>query len=232
MAKYLLNPDYTRPIGSIGGACFQKIGGVFTIRHRSVPTDKRSIRQTQSRMRFDSIQKNYKTLSSPGKASFADLSINFPRVNSLGETYYVSGPNLQASSNISLNAANLPVLDFMQGPVDYPIFHIEEIAVQNSTSFAAFVIEPNNVPEFFSLLLYATRPLPYAGLSDTEIFRLIHTFPAGVDTSDFNGWNAYSSVYGNTTGFAGYVVYAYFQMLSIDNGQRGSTVSGSGKVYS
>lgn len=230
MAKYLLAPSTDRPLGAVGGSVFQKIGTSFVIRHRSVPTDKKRLKQLVERNRFDVIQKRYKNLSPTDKATWSDESVNYPKVNSLGDTYFITGPNLQQSSNTFGLSAGIPFLDSIGSPVSYPSFNFDVISFAEPLDVFDIVTDPINVPANFNLLVYATRPLSPGTLNPGSTYRLLGTVGAGVNTASVNWFDAYITQWGPVNDLIGMQIFVTAQLISIDTLQPGITVYGSGFV--
>lgn len=238
MAKYLLASSSTfdstfdetftvpgtRRRGSIGGATFQKIGSVYCIRHRSVPTDKKRERQTAQRQRFDVFQKFWRTLDSMEKQSFSDEAPSFPRTDSLGNVYEISGINLQQSSNTFLHAADQPPITEAKPPAVFPNFTIVSLQITIDTQDFDLVTNPAIVPAGYSMFIYATRPVSPAQLTPTTTFFLLGVLPAGSNTTMINPYATYEDMVGSLSSSAGLVVGVSLQLLDLDTGQPGTTV--------
>lgn len=244
MAKYLLNVTSVfnskfnavfrgtgiRIKGSRGGATFQKIGGVYCIRHRSVPTDKRRERQTAQRQRFDVFQKFWRTLDSMEKQTFRDEAPSYPRINSLGVEYEISGINLQQSSNTFLHTAGENPITEAQPPNFIPAFTIDQLTLDISSGIMVISILPATVPAGFSFFVYATRTLSQGALSNSNTYTLIGVISAGLNPGSFNWLPPYELVYGSVDGTEGQIFSVALQLIDLETGQPGTTVYGMSSI--
>lgn len=197
MAKYLLSSGYTRPLGSRGGATFQRNGACFTIRKRAVPIQKRSAKQSAVKNRFDVMQKNWKTLSGTDQTEWQNETINYPRTDSLGNIYIISRANLQASSNINLVNSQLPTLSYPDPfvPVGNPNFGGE--ATFFNSGIVSVWNDPMIIPAGVSLQVWFSRPSPGPSLDlSFQDLKLIKTWLPGEDSSG-NIYNEYILAYGD-----------------------------------
>lgn len=232
MAKYLLAPSIDRPLGAVGGSVFQKIGTSFVIRHRSVPTDKKRIPQFIQRNRFDSIQKRFRGLSGTDQQTWRDESVNYPRINSLGDMYVISGANLQQSSNTFAFVSDVPFINSIPSPVSVPSFIFDTIEFAEPLDAFDIVLDPITVPAGFNLLVYATRPLSPGTLTPSTTYRLLGTLAPGTNTAAVNWFDQYITNWGTVNDQIGQLIFVTAQLLSIDTFQPGVTVYGSGLVTS
>lgn len=216
--------------GSLGGATFQKIGTSFAIRHRAVPVQKRSPRQSVQKARFQALQSFWRSLDAMQKDTFRDQAINYPRTDSLGNVYTISGINMQQSSNTNLSNAGRVIQSSISAPVSYPDFSVEDNDINVSIEGMAVPITPSVVPSGFDLFVYVTRPLSPGQLSANEIFKLLAVIPEGVDTSALNFWATYLSIWGDPTDQVGNLFFTAHQLMALSNGVHGTTVFASGNI--
>jgi hypothetical protein len=184
MGKYILIFGTDRPLGSLGGSTFQRCGKVFAIRKRNVPVQKRSPRQSAVKNKFDHVQKEWKNLTSGNQTQWEDETTNYARTNSLGDPYFISGSNLQASSNINLlNSAEPEIPQPVAfSPIAPPVYGGE------ATSFNSQIISifsaPQIIPAGVSMQFWMSRPVvaPPENLTLDQM-KLIKTWQAGEDSA-------------------------------------------------
>ena len=230
MAKYLLAPSTDRPLGAIGGSVFQKQGGVFVIRNHNRPTDKKRIRQFVQRNRFASYQQRFKDLSPTDQATWASEAPNYPRTDSLGTTYYLTGPQLQQANNSFAFSAGLAPLNAIPAPVSPASFTWDTIAFAEPSDIFDIVADPDPVPTGFVLVVYATRPLSEGNLTSDTPYTLLGSVPAGTNTSSVNWFDSYITIYGAVNDKVGSQIFVVGHMLSLDTYVPGQSVYGSGFV--
>jgi hypothetical protein len=244
MARYLLKSVSTfdetfdstfqdlvpRILGSRGGATFQRLGSTFAIRYRRVPIHHRSLEQTAARNRFESIQSRWRTLSGPDKGTWIMQAPNFPRTNSLGQPYEISGINLQQSSNSFLHYAGRPLLDEAQPPVAVPSFTIDNFVLVESIPALQLSIDPDEVPIGFTMMVYMTRYTSPGQLTPGQPFRFMGALSPGATPSLVNWIDPFVDFAGSPADKIGQQIFATVHFLSDVTGQPGVSVSGSGLV--
>lgn len=244
MARYLLSNQSTfdetfdatfqdlpaRVLGSRSGATFQRLGSTFAIRWRRIPIHHRTPKQTASRNRFESIQGRWRTLSGPHRGTWVMQTANYPRVDSLGEQYFISGPNLQNSANSFLYAANQTLLDQAAPPVMVPTFTIDNIVLVESIPLLQVSIDPDEIPADFSLMVYLTRYTSPGALTPSQPFRFMGALDPGITPSLVNWLDPYVEFAGSPGDKIGQQIFAALQLVSHTTGQPGITVYGSGFV--
>ncbi len=230
MAKYILTFSTDRPTGSLGGSTFQKSGTVFAIRKRNVPVQKRTPRQSEVKNKFDHVQKNWKNLSLAEQQTFIDESPNYPRIDSLGNSYIVMGSNLQGSANLSLLAAEQPEITSIVSPEATEPLAVQNIFLTPSLFILSVSTNPLLIPAGFTLKTFCTRPISQgAAVNETNDYKLISSRPAGTATNA-NQWIEYSAVFSSSPANAGQIIWVKFVLVSNASGQINNTVIGSGPV--
>lgn len=228
MAKYILTFSTDRPAGSLGGATFQKSGTVFAIRKRNVPVQKKSPAQSTVKNRFDHVQKNWKNLSTLEKETFADEAPNYPRIDSLGNSYTLLANNLQGSSNLSLIAAEQPTINSMPSAPPFQDVEVGNIFVTESLSLAVFSIVQIVVPAGFTLMTYVTRALSEGTDSPpSNSYKLLNARPEGTNPA-LNQWDAYFMLFGRQNPPVNSKVWVRFTLVPNGTGQIMSETEGFG----
>lgn len=134
MAIYKLATGVSRILGSRGGVTFQRSGSNFAIRNRKKPFPRRNERTSKSRSAFHNVQSNYRTLSLVDKTSWSDDSPSFPRTDSLGNSYQLTGPQLFNAHNAPLVNEGLSIIDTSQAPISFPFISFVSSAFSVSSS--------------------------------------------------------------------------------------------------
>lgn len=221
MAKYILPVAVDRFKGSRGGSVFQKTGRVFSIRKRSAPTQKRTAKKQASMNRMGSIQTQYRDLTNTEKSTFPPETVNYPRTNSLGETYEMTGPQLYSSSNNNARIAGTPPITSMPSPVVFPSFSFLDAQAEVISRLSTSVTSPIVVPAGFTLLIDWSQPVPVEISTDSITWRNIFQVQAGTQTDDENWYDQAEQAFGDLSNRIGWIYYQRGTLLSVDTGQRG-----------
>lgn len=224
MGKYKLAEGVDQFKGSLEGSTFQKCGQVFSIRKHNTPVQKRSVKQSASKNRFEHVQTSYRTLDSLEKATFANQTENFTRINSLGNEYTLLPVQLFSSTNNTIVESGQPLLREMSNPVIYPGISEDTVAMDNTLSALDIVINPNLVPSGFTLRVESTRPLSNGVLAVENDFRLLGFIPGGQQSSSMNWYQVYIAIFGTTFGQVGMTIAGRTTLISNDNGQPGQSL--------
>ena len=230
MGKYKLAPSVVQFKGSLQGSTFQKCGQVFSIRKHNTPVQKRSVKQSASKNRFEHVQTSFRTLDSSEKQTFTDQRGNFPRFDSLGNEYTLQTAQLFSSTNNALTASNQPVLRTMSDPVVYPVITPNLVALRNSILAMDIITLPDQVPLGFTLRIEASRPLSNGTLAVENDFKLLGFIVNGLFQSSVNWFSAYTNQFGNTNSLVGLSIAARSTLLSNDNGQAGTPLTQYGII--
>jgi hypothetical protein len=222
MGKYILVFGTDRPLGSLGGATFQRSGQVFAIRKRNVPVQKRSPRQSAVKNKFDHVQKNWKNLTSGNQTQWEDEAPNYTRTNSLGDPYDISGSNLQASSNINLLNSVEPEL---AEPANYSGIGAPAYGA-DATAFNSQIISistfPQIVPAGSSMQMWMSKPnIGNPGQIPTSQMKLIKTWQPGDDSAD-NIYTEYVAAWSNVLPPVQSLWIVAWRYIQLDTGQVGA----------
>ena len=230
MAIYTKPPSEDRILGAEGGAVFQKSGNQFSIRKRAKPVLKKTQAQTECRNRFESVAGIWRTLTGTNQTEWEDESPNYPRTDSLGNPYTITGPMMQQSSNINMNVASEPELPQPAAPSAIPAITGGGCGVFYNIMTAIFIANPNVTPAGYSLNIYATPPLqPGNSNPGLKGMKLIVTIVAG-DTNAQNFYNFYIAVHHRFGNPNNWIVYAALQYTQLSTGQKGDIHYLSGSV--
>ena len=225
MARYILTFGTDRIAGSKGGSTFQKSGSTFVIRKRNVPVQKKTPGQTAKQNIFASVQQNWRKLSAEEKESFAAESINYLRVDSLGNEYFINGQNMQSSSNISLVNSGQDQITEIAPPSAIPQVFTINAQLSLASNFFGLSVTPDPVPVNSGQQIFASMPLaePVTGAAGAQI-KLITTLPAGASAA-VNIWNEYTAIYGQLSNSVNKYVHVMIRYVQLNTGQVGESVT-------
>jgi len=227
MAIYTLLPDVNRPIGSVGGSVFTKSGSSFVIRHRLVPVNKRTTKQTQRRIAFASFQSKWKSLTAGERQDFLDHLAEYPRFNSAGNPVSILPINLFCSSNLNQETQAGGFQSTISSPTIFPAVSVGFIRINLEAQSAIFSTTPVMVPSGFSYYLF-TSPSQPTGVTDLPLasMRLTHVFDP-LSTTELNLWESFINTHGTPEPFVGFKVFALFLVVEDVTGQVGDSFFGS-----
>lgn len=214
MARYILHDDNDRFAGSSNGATFQKCGTTFSIRSRKVPLAKRTVKQTRQRNIFQSVATEWYKRTTFQKNTYGTQAPNWPRTDSLGNTYELQRNVLQNSQNIWRVNSFLAKGTTMPAPISPTI--IVGASVQWDLSLQNLVISttPNIVPSQNVAVQYVSAPQLTPNLTfPIENMRVLTRIAAGFG-HNVNRWNEYVALYGpmnNSVGLYVNVIEIWFQ---------------------
>lgn len=219
MARYTLPIDVDRSKGSIGGSCFQRNATQFTIRHRSVPTKKNTIRRRKASNLFGSLSSQFKSLTSGNRTQWNSESPNYPRVDSLGNPYEFNGLNMQVGSNANLrNAIHPQIAEPANGSTPATITVFNTIPDFGS-SLLIVVASIQVVPPGEVYILYGSAPVTQMPLNPSlNDMRLVTFFNAG-DNTFANIFTEYDTAFPNIPWQVGQRLFFAFRRLDLTIGQ-------------
>lgn len=176
----------TYPPGSPGlnrsfqGSTFSANFNGSIIRGHKKGVNYKSIRNSIRRSKFMHLVQHWRTLDQSTKDEWTDVRLNFPRINSLGETYYLNGFQLFVSWNqVRLNQ-ELEIIDQPEVKPTFPNALITDVAFDIDPVDIDVTFSGSPVPTNFEYRFWAT-----AILSDgkelvwPDSFKLVHTIYPG-----------------------------------------------------
>jgi len=218
MARYILTFGTDRIAGSRGGSTFQKSGTTYVIRKRNTPVQKKSPAQTIQQNQFASVQQNWQQLTPGEKDSFIDESVNYPRTDSLGNPYIMSGQNLQALANINLSNTDQSQIIAMPPVPVFPLFAINSIGMAISSSFLIIQININPIPAGFALKLFSSNRLETQSLDQNISYKLLSVVQPLTNQIGLNFYSEYSRSWGESESFANKFFAAKAVLIDIASG--------------
>jgi len=219
MARYTLGPGAPREIGSIGGITFQKAGSQFILRIRNAPVDKRSISQLIQRQRFAAIASQWRDRSTPEKDSFADEVINYPRLNSLGQTYFQPDNALFLGSNLNATQSETVAITTMPPVVTSPLVGIGLLSFNWPISSLQVNLDTSPVPADTISFIDTGRALPIQppDFSSVNWFQT-KRLNAG-QSGNNNIFNEYTAIFGSFENMVGFVIPVRSRNIAALTGQ-------------
>lgn len=230
MAIYILAPSTDRPLGADGGSVFQRSGNSFAIRKRAKPVMKRTEKSTAVRNRFESVSSTWRTFSGTDQDTWSDEAPNYPRTNSLGDSYDLTGFNLQMGSNINRIGLGLAPISAIPAGNACPVYVAQLIDADNSLLQVVFIIDPDPVPAGFYLNVFASAPVsPGVTFINIEAMKFVTRFDPSTTTIQ-NRYTEYSAVHGPAPYIVGNKIFVAMQMIEAATGQQCAIVYGFGYV--
>ena len=125
------------------------------VRTRAVPVNPQSVAQSAARSRLATFSSLWRSLDETSKAGWAALAGQLPRTDSLGQTYYMTGPELfvgvQATLDVMGSSPSLTAPAF-------PAF-VENPATSAAVSAGAATLTHGAIGTEEELLVFATPPM-------------------------------------------------------------------------
>lgn len=196
MARYILASGVDQFFGSRGGATFQRSGKVFAIRKRAVPVQKRTIKQSGVKNAFDVMVKRFKDLNNAQKATWTTFKNDYPRIDSLGNSYVLPGQTLQTSSNLRRISTGQTQSSSLAAAIAYVPLSIVNFSIVNISSTMRLQVSPTNVQASCRLVYYAGRPTATKEPIRRENLKLLAHLNAGASTATPNAWSVFIALYG------------------------------------
>ena len=203
--------------GKLGALVFNKNG---TIRSNSGTTNPNTPKQATVRALLGALSNNWRTIGTPAQKAWSDASANYPQVDRLGDTFFLSGQGLYMKLNTSL-------LFVGETPINQPLAPaaVQSMVLASAVfdlTLVSFLIEGSvdPVPADHVWLLEASKPtgsgIQFAGRSDYRKIGVIAA--AGIMPQDLQV--GYDDVFGGFAYAEGDVVFIRSTMVNILTGQR------------
>jgi hypothetical protein len=181
MAKILFGPLTAEIRGSIGGTVFSKSAQCNYIRNKTYGVNPRTSKQSIQKSSFGWLAQYWRSIGTPERNGWTSLALEYPLINSLGKTYYLSGFGMFKKLNqIYWNSCNLwndippnIVLNNFAPLPSVVISMVWDVHDQNF-SFSCGITLPSNI----MVELQASSPLSQ-GQTFCNTFKHIFTWPGG-----------------------------------------------------
>lgn len=182
---------------SKGGSTFSANFNGSIIRSRKAGVNYKSIRNSVRRTNFLNVVQHWRTLSQFNKTGWSDYRLEVPRVNSLGETYYLTGFQLFTAVNQVRVNQGFSIQEFPEDPEPTLPVSISDIAfdidpVDLDTFYLPSTVQPNVELRFWGTAIYSDG----LELLFPDRFKLLTTIPAGSVSPLFLGPH-WKKVYGS-----------------------------------
>ena len=175
----------TDGVGSVGGHTIQKNHYGLFARTKVVPANPQTTPQQDRRAQLQFLTQNWRALTLMEQTAWNDETVNYPRTNSLGDTYFMTGQTLYIGLNMNLWRIGE---SFITLPVNKVI----------PPSFDAFVVDCNVRGTVFTLSEFSpvtdgdTKFIVYAsiGLSPGKFY--VSTKLRSIASHDLDGSGTYN----------------------------------------
>ena len=97
--------------GKLGGVCFSKNGQANYARMLTIPVDRKSINQFSQRALHANLARRWRSVDPSYQIGWKNLALQFPRLNSLHQTYYLSAIQMYMYCNRNLQSLKRPFID-------------------------------------------------------------------------------------------------------------------------
>lgn len=226
MARVQFGGGISQMRGSIAGTVFSRnANGAYT-RSRTAPANPNSPKQVIQRNSFGAISRLWRGLTVEQRQSFIDQAVNYPYVNSVGESSVLTGFQLFQQVNSRLISGNQSTIDTMPAPIEMPGIDsftnsVNSLAGDLAAGFSS--AGSGNVPADCFALMEATIPMSAGKYRPKRPdFKLIKVFEAGdsVNAEDVSG--NYTGVFGPRV--LGNVFFMRLTLVNQLTGQRSNPV--------
>lgn len=219
MGKYTKPAAQPRILGSKQGATFQRSGRVFSIRRKSHPVNKNTVKQSQQKNKFESMTSRWRTLSGADKYTWNTERVNYQRTNSLGNNYTLTGQQLQTSSNLNLATSQQPVINQIPPAPVLTGITLGVSIFELTLGTARLKLNPQIVPAGCTVRYDTTS---YYTNSPSDVTRLeyrnVLTLTAGSD-SDQNFYLPFITILGQWSNSVIQSITIRVQIIATDTGQ-------------
>jgi hypothetical protein len=219
MARYVFNAGFPVILGSRGGATFQRCGRVFAIRKRAVPVQKNSPKQSAMYSALSSQSTLWRSLSPAQKGTFTTFQADYPRVDSLGNTYLVEPVALMNSMNMNRLKIGAAQANSLTGAIAYVPITINTWGIDRAATAFTLWMNANPVQAscrlsiFVGLFDQAQRPF---SKRDCVFLGKLN---AGANTSDTDWWNAWKALFPAYPISGVWWVPVFMEVIQLSSGQ-------------
>lgn len=195
MARYTLPSGDPRFFGSRGGSTFQRSGKVFSIRKRNVPVQKKSIRQSENKNVFGAYASRWQELSGAQKTTWTTNSPDYPRTDSLGNSYNVKGQALRVGANIVQFPNGASIINTLVAAIAPSAITRFIFVFDRASSNFVLQINPTNVQTNCQLVYFVGRPAPTEIEFQKSDLTLLGIRDSGQSTGTPNWFVEYTAIF-------------------------------------
>lgn len=226
MGKYTLSGTVDRFAGSRNGGTFQKSGNVFTIRRRAVPVQKQTSKQARARNGFESQAGRWRTYTAGQKNSWNTNAPLTTRTNSLGNTYTITGQQMNVSANqkrLFLGMSQIATTGAPIAPVSISesFWYMDRPATSLALDISIGIVQTG-----CTLSVFCGRPGPTQWSFSKQDCLFIGRVSSGNDANLKDWWNDFVVVYSPTILFQFDWIPVYMEVVQNNSGQVIYTVQG------
>lgn len=225
MAKVLYGNGISSIRGSIAGSTFSVNANGAYVRNRGTVANPNTSKQQTQRAILSWLSTLWKSISATQKEQWATAASIKSFVNSLGQSYHLTGFQLYMKVNAGLDV--IGILPKTTPPADVVVLGVETVNLTlNVADFelsVTFTDTTTVVPAATTLLIEATPPMSLGVYRPKRPdFKKIQTVAALAPTTAINIQAAYASVYGIPP--AGTKIFGRAGLVSNTSAQRGESV--------
>lgn len=158
--------------GSTGGQTATKTLGGATIRKRSIPTNRQTVKQMAQRNRIGTNAQAWGGLTEEQRQTWIAGAPNFPQVKN-GESVPLRGNTLFTKLNSNLMYAGQATLDECPLPEEMPVLTLVSVTAAAGTPTFTIDVSSMTAPMGFSVMIRATKPYPPGRYSATGPFTTV-----------------------------------------------------------
>lgn len=178
MAKILFTAFMADMRGKVNGTVFSKNAVCAYARTKVSPANPQSPDQSIVRQRLASLSAQWRGLTQSQRNSWIEGSVNFPRTNQFGQTYYLTGQQLYIALNTNILTVQGAEIVNCPAPVEVPEFSLQSGAADVSAQTIS-VTSIAEVPTNFKLVLQATTGLSAGVQFVKNQYRQVTTMNSG-----------------------------------------------------
>jgi len=162
--------------GKLNGMVFSKNRYASIVRNKTSPVQPNTTAQMNRRQTFGALSASFRGLTVAQIAAWNAAVANWPRSNTFGQQYLMSGLNLFVGLNNNLSTSSSPTISNPPLPVELPVFKLQSASL-DSAGLGSLAFTPT-VPAGYVLVLRSTPPLSAGRDFVKSLFRQIVVAPA------------------------------------------------------
>lgn len=223
MAKFLPGAVIADIRGSIGGNTFARNPAGSYVRNRTIPVDPSTVPQQARRALIGYLSSSWRDLTQSQQNSWIAATPSFPRVDSLGQAYTLTGQQLFIYLNYWRAFVTDPLEVLPPDPLSFSDLTLSNFSVTDDLGYAVDVSNVSAGAGYF-LHFFSTGP----SSSGRNFFRKSeYRYIASASSSNgtFNLYSDFTAIFGSTATMAGQKISLYAQEYNATSGQVGVRVS-------
>lgn len=178
MAKLLFTAVVAGMRNSLAGTVFSANRSGAYVRTKVTPINPQTGDQSLVRNRLASLASNWALLSEAERALWNAATVDYPRTDQFGQTYYMSGLNLYMSLNTNLETAGQNTINEPQPKELFPEYQLVS-AVADASGQTFTLTMTDAVPAGWTLIVQATPQVSPGKTFVKNLFRQVDTKAAG-----------------------------------------------------